>query len=525
MKTPILFFCLLLCSLVVAKVVPPTTLNAYYEGRSGDILITPNAENLKNDASLYLYNAAPYNSKEIADSSIAELISHLMGTTPLSANTNRAAFPKTDFFKKPKANLLVVVDSNDASFEKTRVGSRIEVTPSSLTSDKISSLATIATGSTPSAHGIVGRTWMNLAGVVETAYVANAQPAIVSYADIISQTFEGVSLTVSISGDFQMASALAAHKSTLHSKPSWNNFAYFWDSRTQSVESLSVAGRLGQFSRNTVVDGLRHLEENGFTFTQQGEEVVIRSSSGSAVFTLSEIEDLRFLVELGMISSLPQHLQSAVVSHLVADEIPDFFAVSISTLQAIKNKYPVEKYNAAVQLADAVISKIVSQLESAYKSSFVAEVVFLGSSVAPLSAEVISTTNLLLEHDLVSEKVDEELLPNIYLKSYITTSQRNADCAALTRSLADFDVVIYCPERTYTPMMHHSVRALFESNSTNNNTNNTVQLTTDQLTSFQIIFWLIPILGLAVFFSIYAVCTISTGKDTILVVSSSAHKK
>jgi len=87
-----------------------------------------------------------------------------MGTTPLSENTNRAAFPKTNFFKKPNANLLVVVDSTDAAFESTRVGSRVEVIPSSLPSDKIASLANIATGATPSAHGIVGKSWLNLAG-------------------------------------------------------------------------------------------------------------------------------------------------------------------------------------------------------------------------------------------------------------------------------------------------------------------------------------------------------------------------
>lgn len=530
MKSSLLFFCLLLCTFVVAKVVPPTTLNAYYDGRSGDILIAPNSENLKTDASLYLHNVAPYNGNDISETSIAELISHLMGTTPLSANTNRAAFPKTDLFKKPKANLLVVVDATDASFENTRVGSRIEIIPSSLPSDKIASLANIATGSTPSAHGIVGKSWLNPSGERETAYVAGAQPAVVSYADIISQTFNGVSLTVSVSGDFQMASALAAHRSTFHTKPSWNNYAYFWDSRTQNVESIALAGRLCHSSVNTVVESLRNLEENGITLTQQGDEITVRTSTGSAVFTLSEIEDLRFFVEMGMISSLPEHLQSATVSHLVTDEIPDFFAVSISTLQAIKNKYSVEKYNVAAKLADALISKLVTQLETIYEKSLVAEFVFLGSPIASLSAEIISTTNLLLEHDLVSEKVDEELLPNIYLKSYITTSQRNVDCAALSRSLADFDVVIYCPERTYSPSVHHAVRALFESNSTNNGTNNGttgVNLTTDQLTAFQIIFWLIPTLAIAVFFAIYAVCTISTGKDTILVASSSsaAHNK
>jgi len=194
--------------------------------------------------------------------------------------------------------------------------------------------------------------------VLEAAYVASAQPALVSYADIISQTFHGVSLTVSISGDFQMASALAAHKSTFHTKPSWNNFGYFWDARTQNVESLSFTGRLCHFSVDTVVQSLRHLEENGFTFSQQGEEVTVRTSSGSAVFSLSEIEDLRFFAEMIMISSLPEHLESAAVSHLVSDGIPDFFAVSVSTLEAIKNKYSVEKYNFAAKLVDTILSKV-----------------------------------------------------------------------------------------------------------------------------------------------------------------------
>jgi hypothetical protein len=559
---------------------------SFFQGRSGDILIAssevgileiqtpssfPNFLPFQNkaDASLYLHNvASSFNGNDILDFSIADLIAHLIGSTPLSSSTDRSSFPQIDLFKRPKANLLIAIDAVDTEFESLAQGKKIQITPTSVPKDSLAALTTISTGATPAAHGIVGRTWMNDAGLKERAFVDAAQPALVSFADILSQTFRGIPLTVSISADYQMAAALTAHMTTFKNKPTANNFAYYYNQRTAAVDSITFFGRLEKefFLTKAIIMQLIPKLSEGISIKEQ--IITVKIGSTSATFNLAEEEDFLFFAELVMIYNFGSHLKTnSFFASLAADRFPDSFAVAVSSLKSIKAKSS-QQYVAAARLADNILSSFITSFEEAYGNEGVVEVVFLGTSISPLSSEVISTTTILLEHDLVSEKLDEELLPSVHFKPYLPLIQRNTHCVALARALTDFPVRVYCPERATrfarglladycyddpcppegtdsdsasTPdpdsdsdsdsasasasaSASSSTAASAsgsESGSANfNNTGYYVNLTADELTYFQVIFLMIFVLLAAVIAAIIAVCTISTGGDTIITVTA-----
>jgi len=51
----------------------------------------------------------------LAETEVADLIAHLMGVAPLNPHTNRANFPRVNFFDTPRANVLFFVASSHAS--------------------------------------------------------------------------------------------------------------------------------------------------------------------------------------------------------------------------------------------------------------------------------------------------------------------------------------------------------------------------------------------------------------------------
>lgn len=85
-------------------------------------------------------------------------------------------------------------------------------------------LANLATGSTPSTHGIVGPSWRRANGDLVLAYDADALPVSANIADIIAQEFDGRSLVVSASASSSFSYAFAVHSDLVTF--GWNAHAY-----------------------------------------------------------------------------------------------------------------------------------------------------------------------------------------------------------------------------------------------------------------------------------------------------------
>lgn len=62
------------------------------------------------------------------------------------------------------------------------------------------------------------------------AYKAKALPAVATVADVLRQAFNGRSLLVGASGDFQFAAALGVHQFLQGENPSTNAATFVYDS-------------------------------------------------------------------------------------------------------------------------------------------------------------------------------------------------------------------------------------------------------------------------------------------------------
>ena len=97
----------------------------------------------------------------------------------------------------------------------------------SLPTNTLTLLANIATGTTPSTHGIVGATWRRpVTGETVRAYDSNGLSFAANIADILLQETNGLSLVVSASAAPSFASALAAHSELTSENLGWRAHAY-----------------------------------------------------------------------------------------------------------------------------------------------------------------------------------------------------------------------------------------------------------------------------------------------------------
>lgn len=191
-------------------------LNAgYFHGRSANIVFKPE-ETASPDAHVMFVDQAAVlqqdDQSSIPTQTISDVISRSFGVLP--PHTDSPSFVQTSFFKRARANLVLSIMSVGSSLlqasddlpnlralaAKSGVKS-LDLSESAFPHTDVATLASIATGRSPSEHGIVGCEWQDSQGETVKAY---SSPQSASYranvADILGQSFRGQSLTVSFSG-------------------------------------------------------------------------------------------------------------------------------------------------------------------------------------------------------------------------------------------------------------------------------------------------------------------------------------
>ena len=137
---------------------------------------------MSDDSFLYLMdNSVSFSNEELPlpDTSVADLISHLLGTPVMNPQTSRTSFPTSNIFQKDRANLLVVLESVGsgliailhvclyehldllAQIPELKVlkqsGQKFKLNKSFYPEDAVASLTTLFTGYGPSVHGVVSQ--------------------------------------------------------------------------------------------------------------------------------------------------------------------------------------------------------------------------------------------------------------------------------------------------------------------------------------------------------------------------------
>eukprot|EP01103_Thecamoeba_quadrilineata_P019200 TRINITY_DN7672_c0_g1_i1.p1 TRINITY_DN7672_c0_g1~~TRINITY_DN7672_c0_g1_i1.p1 ORF type:complete len:505 (+),score=99.42 TRINITY_DN7672_c0_g1_i1:92-1606(+) len=477
--------------LVLVHSVSPQIAHGLYEGRSSDIIISP--KTLVEDDSFMILNIGEsrYQKDTIEDVEVADLVSHFLGTQPLSQNS-RSALPPLDPFTKPRANLLITIEAlGDETVSSLPSGQKLKLKKTVYPASISSVLNTLATGETPSLHGIVADSWKN-GGETVQAHSENGQTMLSNYADLLSQSYDGRSLTLSVSLDARAAHAFAAHKQTLSARRYWNNARVTYDqtSKTAGDRTNGLLSTEFDLSRESLVEALKSVP---FVQVVEDKVIVTLPNQQSVEFSLNAKEDAELLMELGLSQGFVEKLKmSPTLEALTTDEFPDSYAVIFKSLESVQDSYSPDsdQVRVARALIQAQAANIAEQLNNLYSNRLASETVFLGSSAQSSYAS--------LRERLPAHLVSKESFPHVF-----TSHEAHEEtCQTLKFALADSDFEVHCAR---------DARHLFTRQAVNGDDDDNMDLM-----YFQSILWGILIWLIAVYLIVQAMAGINGGKDTML---------
>eukprot|EP00123_Amoebidium_parasiticum_P016799 comp23588_c0_seq1/m.40019 comp23588_c0_seq1/g.40019 ORF comp23588_c0_seq1/g.40019 comp23588_c0_seq1/m.40019 type:complete len:426 (-) comp23588_c0_seq1:24-1301(-) len=308
---------------------------------------------------------------------VADFLAQSLGLPSYRRSTTKLA--NVQPLSLPKASVLFVLDEApvDGKDFSDAVVMR-EVASSS--SDDLSTVVTMLTGSLEPSHGILGRKWLADDGEETSAYSTPSHSSLAgNLGDYLRQLFAQTT-TVSVSSDRQMALAAAPRNGE-------NSLVYAWDNEAQSFVSLggksnsqlaltrdTILNEAGPFIQSTLPPASYSADTHTITI-------------GGATLDLNKEADFLLVSELLAIhralSVAQTNAAAATHSH------PDFLAFVLVGPKLINGAYGVDSLQAkaAGQLVNAFVAQAGSQASLAYRGQAVVSVVALqprNSFVLPL---------------------------------------------------------------------------------------------------------------------------------------------
>eukprot|EP01117_Protostelium_nocturnum_P014374 TRINITY_DN546_c0_g1_i1.p1 TRINITY_DN546_c0_g1~~TRINITY_DN546_c0_g1_i1.p1 ORF type:complete len:545 (-),score=158.53 TRINITY_DN546_c0_g1_i1:53-1687(-) len=501
---------------------------AYFPGRSGDIILS-NKEKLQDESFLYLLKneeiTGEYNNeKEMEEKSIGDLIGHLIGGPILNSKADRKSFPTGNIFNKASANLLLIINGMEKSqknqlpllFQKS--GKELNLLRSSFPQDSISTLASIATGSDPSVHGIVSEEWYSSVSKSPiSAYRSGALPQSSSFVDNLSRSSSGKSLSLSASFDFQMASAFGAHQVLQSANPHFNNYAISYNEKIQSFENIFGESQdFSSISRQDIINDIANQQFGSKSSLVSRNTLSIKGKSQNAVFQLDNKENFAFFAEMTLINKMINLLtQNSRINQLTMDEIPDLFTFCVSTLKGIENVHGRQsaQYEVANEILDASLVSAIDSLNNAYKNKLSVQVVFL-SNESPIDVIRQDTESQDLAFKFVEQEVDRKIFTKYFPHIFFWNKNKlnGQICQKMQENLS---LQVSCPSVASVP---------FAGRSNNLMANETDEYDSSDAELFHTLLWFSIVLGVALFFAVYSIFTMDIGSDTLLFRATSTKR-
>jgi len=246
--------------------------------------------------------------------------------------------------------------------------------------------------------------------------------------DMVSHYFGGDSLTMSVSGDFQMSSAFAAHQMTVLENPTWQNSASFYNVNSEEFSSVYPS------KEKTLA----------VTYSNAMSRLKARNIPGVSFEGLPYYTFADFFLELEAFFSMIDQIKASPKSK---DSIPDLYFMTFSSIEKIVASFGMGSNSAQMvfKIFNSCLTFALEELDAVYNGRFSAQLLCLGE--AP--ADQIKKTNL--EH-VVFEKQLNHLgsrhqfnvyFPTIYIEN---KDQVHQICNELKQSLRNY-VNVACPDK------------------------------------------------------------------------------
>jgi len=399
----------------------------------------------------------------------------------------------------------------------------MKVVDESYPSSSVSLSTTIATGKYPSQHGIVSGIWKNKDGSEVSAFSPSSGSKRANIADILFQTFDGNSLTVSASSDKLHSSAHCVNPALSSDHP--NSFCI---SYTQGTGFVSSPSSVLSSSTDSLISSLSttHLFSSShasLSYSPQSNTVSvtypINNQDHTVTFHLNNQEDLLFFSELMYADKLSGMISSSL-SSLVNDDYPDSFTFTLASPTKILEKYgrSSSEFLCSLYLVDAAVGKIVSQMSSLYPGRSVVEIVLLGSHPSSRLSIDTRTVSSQLNRLLPRQTDVTHYYPNLYVDSDNTNSNGVNDISTICRVLAiemeQSGVDVFCPSYSDSSLL--STTEFLSLHPLATTTTTTTNSTTIRIANYQITLWISITLVLTVLAAVYSLAFMNFKKDTLL---------
>jgi len=510
----------------------------------------------------------------ISATGVADVIAQTLGVMSPSGKQFDTANPTVNSpFDRPAANLIIAVPSlgqelivehhltglSDLSSREGNVAATLTNLP--YPASTLAVETTLSTAQPPSKHGIISASWPNNKGEEVYAFLdTSASNRVASLADVISQTFNGESLTVSMSGSTQQAlafcqnDALKYSESLMHdnsycighSRGGFNviertaNIQQLRTSRMSTLKSLEASSEtlLAELSHSTLLPlnakgGVSASYEPATEDHASRVTVTYTSTYNhhqTVVYDLSNVEQALLFEELLYVDKLHTLLTTDTpFTPLVQDNALDYFAFSFSSLAGLVEKYGrlSPEFIAALHLIDYAIPKLIKRYTDVYEGRLMCEVFLLGSHPSTRHSASVDTRPLFTQLDRLFP--DKKGLTSYYPSLYIegSTSRLSNLCQFLSNELNRLSFEVYCPSISRHTMGSADLSSNKEANvflalnnfqlmSTDASTNTTTPAYDSTVIHFQITLWLSIGFVIITIFIIYALAFMNFKKDTLL---------
>jgi len=407
-------------------------------------------------------------------------------------------------------------------------------------SSSLSISASLLSGVAPSAHGIVARQWQSKAdGRTINALDENGSAQTATLGDVLGQTFEGQSLLMSMSSDWQYARLHSLNPALASLSPSTLTITFDsmqgWQGKgmTSLAEPVSLS-KTQLLSHLSGSDSFFNALSGGVRASFKHHDVAAVEFPGSwghghdvANFDLQSPVDYKLMAELQYAYQLPDRLTAASHPQLFADYAPDLYFLTFTSLTGLVEKYgrDSQEVRGASHLFDAALPAIMGKFMSLYANHserVVGEVVLLGSH--PSSLQTADTRDLLEHINRIMPKQGgvKEFFPSLYLEDTQAARMCQSESEVLTLAVQPYGFSVYCPWLSLAPRPTASLLSLDSPHLHpyvlmavgNTTTNSTV--TSADIQSYQIILWMSLIMAFAVYWAAYAIGFMSFKKDTLL---------
>ena len=454
--------------------IPQFVRRGHFAGRSGNVVVLPKEQSVTPSLLLLDQQRQHFiHEDSVEDVNLANLISHLFQSAPPSnekdfMSIDRKNFPVISLFSAPAANVFVAIeDVSKSDLEKYPTLSmlqnrkQLDIVPTYRARDTLSTLETFLSGVTPSQHGIVGRSWLSPSGTEAFAFRDSGSSSRAdSLFDVLALTSPS-SLIVSMSSDYQYASAIGVRAQAMRNSP--NVLSYFWNSKHQNFDSISGprAEHSIQASRADILQSLKEKEMfndiDGVMVAYDAKNmqafVSARSTKVHTVpFDLNSEEDFRLFVEVFFVQMFRQVMKQDNFQSLIHDPTSDSYAFAFDGVSKIKNKYGVDspQFSAALYLTDSAVKSLVGEISSAYHGKISSQI----ACIAPIPTFELP--------DEVTQQLDDALpsglsnfLPDIYMGNELTLNEEKSLVIQMNTLLEN--LWVYCllvwPSRT--PLSRH----------------------------------------------------------------------